>query len=231
LACGDTVYVGDTVTTGLASGAGILMGDVLARIDATSALEIGRTDAGTPDTTLSRGRVRVIDARDGGAPARLTAGTTAVQIAGNDTEAYLLSEKVGPYAMFCEWDAPLALRRGAERKTVDPNQCVIAKDSEPLYVADAHEERIPAAAGAPCPPDLGALAAAGPHFSATDVAAGPPPERWSDMARGVSGPRSDSCEDPGSGCVGVVGGGFITITSPPPGGGGQPGAGGRFGRN
>ena len=46
-----------------------------------------------------------------------------MQIAGNDTEAYLLSEKVGPYAMFCEWDAPLALRRGNERKTVDPNLC------------------------------------------------------------------------------------------------------------
>lgn len=60
LACGDTVYAGDTVTTGLASGAGILMGDVFARIDATSTLEIGRTDAGTPDTMLGRGRVRVI---------------------------------------------------------------------------------------------------------------------------------------------------------------------------
>ncbi len=234
LACGDTVYVGDTVTTGLASGAGIMMGDVLARIDATSALEIGRTDAGTPDTTLAQGRVRVIDARDGGAPGRLTARTTEVQVAGNDTEAYLLSEKVGPYAMFCEWDAPLALSRGTERKTLDPNQCVIAKDSEPLYVADAHEERIPAAGGA-CPPNLGGLAAAAPHFSSTDVAAGPPPERWSSMARGVDGPGRDSCEDPGSGCLGVAGvgvlGGSVIITSPQPGGGAQPGAGGTFGGN
>ena len=96
LACGDTVYVGDTVTTGLASSAGILMGDVLARIEAASALEIGRTNEGTPDATLSRGRVRVIDARDGGAPARLSARTIGVEIAGNDMEAYLLSEKVGP---------------------------------------------------------------------------------------------------------------------------------------
>ena len=220
LVCGDTVYAGDTVTTGLASGAGILMGDVLAKIDAASALEIGRTDAGAPDTTLARGRVRVVDARDGGAPGRLTARTTEVQVAGNDTEAYLLSEKVGPYAMFCEWDAPLALSRDAERKTLDPNQCVIAKDSEPLYFADAHETRIPVA-GAACPPDLGGLALADPHFSPTDVAAGPPPERWSNMARGVEGPGRDSCEDPGSGCSGGPGGIRISEPSPALLGGGQ----------
>ena len=98
---------------------------------------------------------------------------------------------------------------------------MIARDSEPLYVADAHEERIPAAAGAPCPPDLGALAAADAHFSPTDVAAGPPPERWSELARGVGGPGRDSCEDPGSGCAGVPGGFFISEPVPDP-GSGQP---------
>lgn len=232
LACGDPVYAGDTVTTEEASSAGILMGEVLARVDATSALAFGRTGEGAPDTTLERGRVRVIDAREEGAAARLRARATAVEIAGTDTEAYLLAEKIGPYAMFCEWDAPLAVSRGPESRTLDPHQCVIAKDAEPLYVADAHDERIPAEGGPPCPPELGHLAAPGPHFSPTDVAAGPPPDRWSSLARGVAGPGRDSCEDPGSGCLGGGnGGGGITIVSPPPGTGPQPGAPGPFGQN
>jgi hypothetical protein len=170
----------------------------------------------------------MIDARDGGGPARLGARDAEVRVAGNDAEAYVLSEKVGPYAMFCEWDAPLAVRRGEEMQSADPEHCVIAKDSEPLYVADAHEERMSAAGGDPCPPDLGGLVAPGPHFSpiaSRDVAGGPPAAPWSNMAAGQARPRLGPCEDPGATC----GGGTIVIVEPPPSTDPQPGAGGPFG--
>jgi hypothetical protein len=217
LACGDTVYAGDTVSTGLGSSAGIVMNDVLARVDGASAVKFGLTPDGTPDTELDRGRVRVIDARDEGAPARLAARNAQVHVAGNDAEAYLLEEKVGPYAMFCEWDSPLEVSRGSERTQAAPNQCVIAKDSEPLYVADAHEDRIPVEGGAPCPP----VVAAGPHFSPDDlpdVGAGPV-ETWSSVARGIAPPDRDPCGDPGSGCISRSGAGgsiFINEAVPAP---------------
>jgi hypothetical protein len=228
LACGDPVFAGDTVTTGDGASAGILMDDVLARVDAESALTVGRTAAGTPDTRLDRGRVRVIDARDAGEPARLAARNAEMRVAGSDAEAYVLSEKVGPYAMFCEWDAPLAVSRGPESKQADPLHCVIAKDAEPLYVANAHDERIPATGGPTCP-DLASLTDPADHFSPVatrDVAAGPPVERWSNLAGGPGVPDRDPCGDPGSGCAITRGApGVIIIDEPPPGGDPQPGGG------
>ncbi|MGH0031430.1 MAG: hypothetical protein ACQGVC_16665 [Myxococcota bacterium] len=226
LACGDDVFAGDTITTGSAGSAGILMNDVLAALDGGSSLTVGRTEAGSPDAQLDEGRVRLIDARDGGVPARLGARDAQVRVAGNDAEAYVLSEKIGPYAMFCEWDAPLSVSRGGEVRNTDPNHCVIAKDSEPLYVSNAHDERMAPGGDDTCPPDLGGLAAADPHFRAddVDVALGPPGEAWSNMASGVGMPRRDPCDVPGAGCA--IGSAVPTvIVEPPPGTGGQPGAG------
>jgi hypothetical protein len=217
LACGDPVFAGDTVTTGDGASAGILMDDVLARVDAGSALTVGRTGAGTPDAQLDRGRVRVIDARDAGEPARLAARNAEMRVAGSDAEAYVLSEKVGPYAMFCEWDAPLAVSRGPETKQADPLHCVIAKDAEPLYVANAHEERIPATGGPTCA-DLAGLTSPDDHFSPVatrDVAAGPPAERWSNLAGVVGVPDRDACGDPGAGCAFTSGATGVGIVSEP----------------
>ena len=87
LACGDTVYAGDTVTTASGASSGILMDDVLARVDGASALTVGHTGAGTPDAQLGSGRVRMIDAREAGQPARLGARNAEVRVAGNDAEA------------------------------------------------------------------------------------------------------------------------------------------------
>lgn len=217
LACGDPIYAGDTVTTGSGASVGILMDDLLARIQGSSELRLGRTGEGAPDAELTQGRVRVIDAREKGAPAQLAARDSVARISGNDAEAYVLTEKLGPYAMFCEWQAPLAVRRGKQSELANPDQCVIAKNTEPLYLANAQKERIPATGGETCPPDLAALGAPGPHFSpvaAPDVAAGPP-GRWSSLAQGVPAPSRGPCDDPGSGCASAGG---IVVSEPPPGG-------------
>ena len=220
LACGDPVYEGESVVTSPGSGAGLLLGDdLLATVGEGSSLKLGRTDAGTPDATLQKGAVRVIDARASQTPARLAAGSAAARVAGGDSEAYLLAEKAGGYAMFCEWDAPLAVERGNESRTASPEQCVIAKPDEKLYVANAHQERMPAGPDG-CPP--GGIAALGPHFpDAADVAAGPPAVAFSAVPDGFPTFATMPCEDPGIACIGntVVEG--PPTTDPSPGGGGS----------
>jgi len=235
LGCGDSVYPGDTLSTGSASNAGVLSGDYLTQVPSASAVSFGQTAAGAPDATLQRGRVRVIDVREGGAVARLAAGDAEVRVAGNDAEAYLLSEKVGPYAMFCEWDAPLHVARNAETRSADPGQCVIAKPREPLYVADAHAERISAADVAICPADLGGLASTDSHFSPEDLAdvgAGPTSIAWSSIAEAPGPPARHPCETPGAICgtaadagIDPTGVSLILVEEVGPGMGGGPGTG------
>jgi hypothetical protein len=117
LACGDPVFAGESVVTGPGSSAGLLLGeDLLAQVGEDSSLRLGTTPQGTPDATLQRGAVRVVDAREGGAAARLAAGSAAARVAGGDSEAYLLAEKAGGYAMFCEWDA-------RDRMPAGPDSC------------------------------------------------------------------------------------------------------------
>jgi hypothetical protein len=142
LACGDPIYEGDRVATAKQGRVGVMMGDTLANLAEDSQLLVERTPAETPDVTLTRGKVRVIDPRQGGAPARLAALDASAELAGTDTEAYVFAEKIGPYAMLCEWDSPLVVVRPGERAVVSPGDCVISKKTEPLYTAKAHDERI-----------------------------------------------------------------------------------------
>jgi len=218
LACGDPVYAGESVVTTPSSSAGLLLGDdLMAQVGENSSLRLGTTAAGTPDTTLERGAVRVIDAREGKPPARLAAGTAAARVQGGDAEAYVLKEKAQGYAMFCEWETPLPVDRGGKSLTADPKQCVIAKPDEPLYLARAHEDRLPAGPDS-CPPR--SVAALGPHFPvAPDVAAGPP-AAFSTSPAELPGLQRTGCENPGAACNRAF------INEVPPGGGGTPGAGG-----
>jgi hypothetical protein len=220
LACGDAVFAGESVVTGQGSSAGLLLGDdLLAQVGEGSAVRLGTTPEGAPDATLERGAVRVIDAREGGAPARLAAGGAAARVAGGDSEAYVLSEKASRYAMFCEWDAPLAVQRGPESRTAEPKQCVIAKPDEPLYVATAQQDRMPAGPDG-CPP--GGIASLAPHFPAlADVAAGPAMP-FSQSPAELPGLAPMPCENPGAICSHVI------VDEEPPGGGGSPGGGGTF---
>jgi hypothetical protein len=223
LQCGDPVFEGESIVTAPGAGAGVLLGpDLMAEVGEGTSLRLARTPAGTPDATLERGSVRVIDAREEPAPARLAAGSAAARVAGGDSEAYLLAEKAGGYAMFCEWDSPLPVERGAESRTAAPNQCVIAKPQEPLYVADAHEDRMPAGPDG-CPPT--GVADLGPHFpaiAARDVAAGPPPMPFYPGPLGLSSLTPDTCDDPGSICT------RVRLDEEPPNPDPSPGGGGAF---
>jgi hypothetical protein len=173
LACGDPVFAGDTLRTGSNSTVGVQLDDVATHLDANTQVVIGRTPESTPSARLLAGKVRMIDPRDAGAPpAQLAALDTDARVVSNDAEAYIFSEKVGPYAMMCEWDAPLPVNRGSESKTAKPGECVIAKPKEPLYTANAHDARIPALAQECAPgPELASLNDPRHHLSPADVAA------------------------------------------------------------
>ena len=236
LACGDFVYAADQVVTAKGASLSMLLGDVLTELPSNSALSLGATPANTADATLDWGRVRMIDPRMDGAPVRLAALDTETQVIGNDVEAYILSEKVGPYAMFCEWDAPLAAMRADEQLTCEAGQCVIAKPTEPLYLARAHEDRIPVAAAEQCGPDPAILAglAGDPtrHLTPGDVAAPPPGIRTAGNA-GLCSFNPDGptlfgvyqCDSPNAGCSALPQGSLPpVILEPVPLGGTAPGS-------
>jgi hypothetical protein len=200
LHCRDAVYQGERLVTADDSRVGVLLGDVLARLGEGSALRVGRTAHAAADVSLEQGAVRVVDPRDAGATARLAVLDAKAKVLGNDAEAYVFSEKTGAYAMLCEWDAPLAVGRADESAVAQPGKCVIAKGSEPLYLADAHEERLgpPAQDACALGPVIGSLDL---HLSPADVAAGPLLGPWSDRASGLEFPSRSPCDEPGSGCA------------------------------
>jgi hypothetical protein len=210
LHCRDTVYRGDRLVTTENSRVGVLTDDVYAHVGNSSKLLVDLTPADTTDMTLELGGVRVIDPRDAGSQARLAALDAAAQVVGNDAEAYIFSEKTGRYAMLCEWDDALPVARKDERAVADPGQCVIAKPTEPLYLAKAHDERLASPAEDACPlgPVIGDL---GHHLQPQDVAAGPIGAPWSDAASMKTDAPRSPCDVPGSGCGGIV------IALPPPG--------------
>lgn len=212
LACGDPVFTGDTLRTGSQSHVGVQLDDVAAHLDANTQVVIDRTAEKTPSARLLAGKVRMIDPRDEGAPAQLAALDTDARVKGNDAEAYIFSEKVGPYAMMCEWDAPLPVSRGRESKTADPGQCVIAKPKEPLYTANAHDTRIPALAQE-CAPDprLASLNDPLHHLSPTDVAAiGPVPDNFKPVLGALA--PAYTCEQSGV-CSPTI---PVQVVEPPP---------------
>ncbi len=196
LHCHDHVYRGERVVTADSSRVGVLMDDVYAHLAASTAVLMDTTPRASSDLTLESGGIRVIDPRNDGADVRLAVLDASAQVLGNDTEAYVFSEKTGRYAMLCEWDEPLPVARGSESVRADPGKCAIAKPKEPLYLANAHDERIALSADDRCDRRVGALEI--PLLP--DVAAAPLAP-WS--LSGTAGPSlaRASCD---TGCRGAV---------------------------
>jgi len=224
LGCGDPVYAGDTVATASGAQVGLQAGDVATHLAADSQVRLARASGELPAVTVERGKVRMLDPRDAGAPARLAALDAHAAVTGNDAEAYVFAEKVGPYAMLCEWDADLPVTRADEHEVVRPGECVISKPTEPLYTARAHDARIPVEVAEVCeidPQQIAALAGLpANHLSPADVAAPPPVPALVPPDMGPRPTRSP-CDNPGAGCGLPLASGAV---EPPPGGGGFPGA-------
>ena len=157
LHCHDHVYRGERIVTTDGSRVGVLMDDVYAHLAASTAVLMDTTPQASSELTLETGGVRVIDPRHEGAAVRLAVLDASAQVLGNDTEAYVFSEKTGRYAMLCEWDEPLPVARGSESVRADPGKCAIAKPKEPLYLANAHDERIALSPDDRCERRVGAL--------------------------------------------------------------------------
>ena len=218
LALGDSIVAGSVVRTGADGKVGFLASQIYVQLDPQSALALERDDAGHVKMALSEGRARIIDTRANPVPADLSVVDATAAIAGGDAEFYVLNEKAGRYAMFCEWSGPLAVTRDPKSLTAGPNQCVLAKPHEPLYAARGHDHQIPLL---PLPYDAVFNDPASDHFDTTDVAAGPPGLGFNNPIDPPERQR-DPCDVPGSGCQ-TRSGPPIVIEPPPDTGGCAPG--------
>lgn len=213
LAVGDPIVAGSLIRTGADSKVGILASDIYVQLDPQTAVLLERDASGHTKMTLQEGRARIIDTRGGGNPGALRIDNADSVIAGGDAEVYVLNEKAGRYAMFCNWTGPVQVTRDPKSLSVDPGNCVLAKPHEPLYAAKGHDHQIPLL---PLPYDAVLFDAPANHFDTTDVAAGPPGVGFGDPVAPIDMQR-DPCDVPGSGCAS---GRALTVVEPPPDGGG-----------
>lgn len=186
LVAGGAVEPGDRVVTETGSRVAVSLADAFVKLEPGSAMRFDRGAEGASDLDLERGLARVFDLRTGGAGAPLRIATPAAEayVQGGDTEAYVLDEKAGRYAMLCDWAAPLRVRRGGETIVSAPPDCIVAKPDEPLYPAPGHGERLvlPAVSSAPLygpiaglfPPDIAAPLPTPPSFGPPAITTGPP---------------------------------------------------------
>jgi hypothetical protein len=211
LALGDPIVTGSVIRTGAEGKVGILANDIYVQLDPQSAVLLEGDGNGGVKMTLQEGRARIIDTRNGGAAGTLRIDNADSKVAGGDSEVYVLNEKAGRYAMFCNWTGPVSVSRDPKSLSVDPGNCVLAKPHEPLYSARGHDHQIPLL---PLPYDAVLFDAPGNHFDTTDVAAGPPGNLFTNPMNPL-GIQRDPCDTPGSGCSAG-----INIIEPPPNGGG-----------
>lgn len=190
LATGGALEPGDRVVTGADGRVGVSLPDAFVKLEPDSAMRFARGAEGASDLDLERGRARVLDLRqgEGGAPIRIGTPEAAATVVGGDTEAYVLDEKAGRYAMLCDWAAPLTVRRGGQVITSAPPDCIVAKPDEALYAAPAHGDRlaVPAVGSGPL---YGPISDLFPPIVAT-----PPPDPSLRPPTVATGPPFGSCE-------------------------------------
>jgi hypothetical protein len=203
---GDPIASGELVRTAPGSRVGLFAGEIYVQLDPDSALRFERDAQNRTRLELQAGRARIVDTRGGGEPGAIAAGGGEAPIAGGDKEVYLLSEKTGRYAMFCDWTEPLTVARHPHSASAPPGDCILVRPEEAPYAASGHDHQIPLLPG----PDDAPADALSQHF-APDVASGP--------FHGFPGPldaldlERDPCDLPGSGCEGRSG---LIIIDPPP---------------
>lgn len=219
LVCGDGVYGGDRITTDASSRVGLLVGDALAYVGEGSDVSV----AADGTLHLHAGKLRMVDPIGDEIAGRIAAVDAETRIRGNDAEAYVVKEKIGRYAMLCEWDEPLPVTRGEEEKVAQPGECVIAKPGEPLYTAKTHDERIGDLGEDHCPFGDVPTRDLADRLPLLDVAAVPPDfDPVPPVSPGL--PVLDPCDNPGSGCGAAATSAPVTvIIEPDPGTGGIPG--------
>jgi hypothetical protein len=201
---GDAVEPGAVVQTGPGARVGLFAAEIYVQLDPDSAVRFDRDAQGRVRLALESGRARVVDTRGGGDPGAIAALGAEATIAGGDSEIYLLSEKTGRYAMFCEWEGPLAVSKDPHALVADPGNCILVKPGEAPYRAAGHDHQIPLLPSV----DQGPDDLLSSRFATPQVAAGP--------FHGFPGPADapdrerDPCDIPGTGCESLF------VFEPPP---------------
>ena len=159
LDCGDPVFAGEKLETGVASRVSVLIGDVYAQLFVSSEADIGVTSAGTPDLFLRRGRMRVVDPRthEGAAAIELATPRAHSSFARNDVDAYVLGPAGATNSMLCSERTTISVERSdtPEAASHTPTgHCTIASLGKDFYRARVPSERIGLREAPDCTLDL-----------------------------------------------------------------------------
>lgn len=165
------IYPGDRLVTHRGAQLGVLSGDHYTGLNEDTELSYALTPGGAPEVRLVRGHVRVIDAGEAGAPARLATPALEIAEAGADTEIYAFPEKATLVSMVCALEGQVqAASTAGGHATVAEGGCAIAKPAEGIYAAGGAADPL-APVGAAGPPPMPASGTAADHFSGpNDVA-------------------------------------------------------------
>lgn len=156
------IYPGDRLVTARGAQLGVLSGDHYTGLNEDTELSYSLTPGGAPEVRLVRGQVRVLEAGEGGADAKLSTPELEIAAASGDVEVYAFPEKAYLVSMVCALEGQVqAASLAGQSATVAEGGCAIAKPMEGIY-----------AAGAAAPP-LAPVGAAGP--GAVSPASAPPP--------------------------------------------------------
>jgi len=212
LSCDDPIYDGDLVVTDDDAGVGVLSSDFYTRLDQGTETEIRVASNGAPRLDLARGHVRLIDESPTRAEGRIdTPGLSAAQ-AGRDTEAFALPEKAWVVSMICGYADPVDVARRSDpsdRAAGRPGACHVEKPREPIYAADASEDRLPVRARNRC--DAAPRFPVAERFEQLPVALTPP------VAAGPPGaPVLQAPVDPCGGGFGVGCNAPVNLAGPGP---------------
>ena len=205
------IYPGDRLVTHRGGQLGVLSGDHYTGLNEDTELSFALTPGGAPDVRLVRGHVRVLEAGETAAGARLSTPAIEIASASGDVEVYAFPEKAALVSMVCALEGQVqAASIAGESATVAAGGCAIAKGAAGLYAAGAPPAPLP-----PVGADGGAASPAGApaqrFASPSDVAGGDQLLVSADRA-----PRFSRSSDVFSACSGAVGAACAAGGAPPP---------------
>jgi hypothetical protein len=203
LTCNEQIADGETVWTSEGARVGIRTFGVYTQLDVGSEVRFGITrgiEGEAPDLALSRGGVRVVDARSKLDAPRLHVEAPDIEFLarGADTEAVVSTRDGRPATRVCELDHFVQVGRTSDSPWVSPGECAEAGNGGVALSPGPQEPTIGVGGADPC--DLDLLAAVSELFDPRDVAAPPGLVPFPDRPPADPNPR-DPCDDPGSGCA------------------------------
>lgn len=188
LGCDDAVNACETIVTGAASSAALLIDDAVVQVGENTSAQLAERPA--PEVALESGAVRVLDARDAAAE-RVQLHTPLATASTGRGDAEI--SRRGDLVRICAHDEPLVVMARDGAQTLAAGSCFETNAGTAVAGGAAGPPSVAIADGASCPFEVAGTPSAVPPVSA------PPPG-----GPGIDPfdpPGRDSCDEPGSGCA------------------------------